>query len=135
MSPWRTASKTCPIESSLVLVKRYALQMTHLFRLLVMHLWEPSIPGLVACACSSEENGVSPCIRRGPSPEATAAAVAAPPETPSKAACVLEESAVATPPRSASKNKQQLNIRTELEQRQGGKPLLNLVIIGTNLSA
>ncbi|XP_017342970.1 HBS1-like protein isoform X1 [Ictalurus punctatus] len=72
---------------------------------------------------SSEENGVSPSVRRGPSPVAA-------PETPSKAACVAEESAAPTPPRSTSKNKQQLNIRTELEQRQGGKPLLNLVVIG-----
>ncbi|MCJ8741430.1 hypothetical protein PDJAM_G00070730 [Pangasius djambal] len=78
---------------------------------------------------SSEENGVSPSVRRGPSPEATAVAA---PETPSKAACVVEESAAPTPPppRSTSKNKQQLNVRTELEQRQGGKPLLNLVVIG-----
>ncbi|TSP79467.1 HBS1-like protein [Bagarius yarrelli] len=78
---------------------------------------------------SSEENGVSPSVRRGPSPEVTA--VSAAPETPSKAACVVvEDSAAPTPPRSASKNKQQPNIRSELEQRQGGKPLLNLVVIG-----
>ncbi|GAA6078720.1 HBS1-like protein, partial [Tachysurus ichikawai] len=77
---------------------------------------------------SSEENGVGPSVRRGVSPETTAGAA---PETPSKAACVeAEDSAAPTPPRSTSKNKQQLNIRTELEQRQGGKPLLNLVVIG-----
>ncbi|KAK2825533.1 hypothetical protein Q7C36_019460 [Tachysurus vachellii] len=77
---------------------------------------------------SSEENGVGPSVRRGLSPETTAGAA---PETPSKAACVEAEDCVApTPPRSTSKNKQQLNIRTELEQRQGGKPLLNLVVIG-----
>ncbi|KAK3519371.1 hypothetical protein QTP70_026854 [Hemibagrus guttatus] len=77
---------------------------------------------------SSEENGVTPSVRRGLSPEATAVAA---PETPSKAACVVaEDTAAPTPPRSTSKNKQQINIRTELEQRQGGKPLLNLVVIG-----
>ncbi|XP_060794516.1 HBS1-like protein isoform X2 [Neoarius graeffei] len=76
---------------------------------------------------SSEENGVSPSVRRRPSPEVTAVAA---PETPPKAACVAEESVTPTPPRSTSKNKQQLNIRAELEQRQGGKPLLNLVVIG-----
>ncbi|XP_060749531.1 HBS1-like protein isoform X1 [Tachysurus vachellii] len=77
---------------------------------------------------SSEENGVGPSVRRGLSPETTAGAA---PETPSKAACVeAEDCAAPTPPRSTSKNKQQLNIRTELEQRQGGKPLLNLVVIG-----
>ncbi|KAG7323722.1 hypothetical protein KOW79_013424 [Hemibagrus wyckioides] len=77
---------------------------------------------------SSEENGVTSSVRRGQSPEATAMAA---PETPSKAACVVaEDTAAPTPPRSTSKNKQQINIRTELEQRQGGKPLLNLVVIG-----
>uniref|UniRef100_A0A3B1J7K3 HBS1-like protein n=1 Tax=Astyanax mexicanus TaxID=7994 RepID=A0A3B1J7K3_ASTMX len=68
---------------------------------------------------SSEENGVTPSVRRGPSPE-----------TPSKPANVVEESVTPAPPRSTSKSKQQLNIRAELEQRQGGKPLLNLVVIG-----
>ncbi|XP_062871020.1 HBS1-like protein isoform X2 [Trichomycterus rosablanca] len=76
---------------------------------------------------SSEENCVAPCLHGGPGPEVTPVAA---PETPSKPACAVEESAVPTPPRSASKNKHQLNIRAELEQRQGGKPLLNLVVVG-----
>uniref|UniRef100_A0AAY4CKQ5 HBS1-like protein n=1 Tax=Denticeps clupeoides TaxID=299321 RepID=A0AAY4CKQ5_9TELE len=33
-------------------------------------------------------------------------------------------------PRPAGSNKNQLNVREELEKRQGGKPLLNLVVIG-----
>ncbi|XP_072553602.1 HBS1-like protein isoform X3 [Salminus brasiliensis] len=74
---------------------------------------------------SSEENGVTPSVRRGPSPEVMAVQL---PETPSKS--VVEDSVAPVPPRSASKSKQQLNIRAELEQRQGGKPLLNLVVIG-----
>ncbi|KAL0157953.1 hypothetical protein M9458_046029, partial [Cirrhinus mrigala] len=58
--------------------------------------------------------------------------VTAPPttETPSKPSTVNEESTVQTPNRPAGKSKQQLNIRAELEKRQGGKPLLNLVVIG-----
>ncbi|XP_036446617.1 HBS1-like protein isoform X3 [Colossoma macropomum] len=76
---------------------------------------------------SSDENGVTPSARRGPSPEVMTVPVL---ETPSKPASVVEDSVTPTPPRSASKSKQQLNIRAELEQRQGGKPLLNLVVIG-----
>lgn len=73
---------------------------------------------------SAEENGV---VRRGPSPEVTAAPAT---ETPSKPSAVSEDSAAPTPTRPAGKSKQQLNIRAELEKRQGGKPLLNLVVIG-----
>lgn len=75
--------------------------------------------------CSAEENGVvASSVRRGPSPEVTAA------ETPSKLGAVSEDSNAPTPSRPAGKSKQQLNIRAELEKRQGGKPLLNLVVIG-----
>uniref|UniRef100_A0AAR2M5I5 HBS1-like protein n=1 Tax=Pygocentrus nattereri TaxID=42514 RepID=A0AAR2M5I5_PYGNA len=83
--------------------------------------------GFIVSLHSSEENGVTPSVRRGPSPEAMTVPVF---ETPSKSASVVEDSVAPTPPRSASKSKQQLNIRAELEQRQGGKPLLNLVVIG-----
>ncbi|KAI7794296.1 HBS1-like protein, partial [Triplophysa rosa] len=78
---------------------------------------------------SVEENGIAPLsVRRGPSPEV----IAPPPatETPTKPACVSEDSATPTQPRSAGKSKRQLDIRAELEKRQGGKPLLNLVVIG-----
>lgn len=76
---------------------------------------------------NSEENGVVSSVRRCPSPEATMAAA---PETPSKSGNMVEEAQTPSAPRSTSKTKQQLNIRAELEQRQGGKPLLNLVVIG-----
>ncbi|XP_048035244.1 LOW QUALITY PROTEIN: HBS1-like protein [Megalobrama amblycephala] len=76
---------------------------------------------------SAEENGVAPSVRRGPSPEVTAASTT---ETPSKPGTVSEDSNAPTPSRPAGKSKQQLNIRAELEKRQGGKPLLNLVVIG-----
>ncbi|XP_054875984.1 HBS1-like protein isoform X1 [Poeciliopsis prolifica] len=85
---------------------------------------------------SSGENGVvaSPA-RRGDSPEntkATPVAEPAPkrPETPSKASNGDEVSAAATPGRSSGKTRQAINIKAELERRQGGKPLLNLVVIG-----
>ncbi|XP_032441057.1 HBS1-like protein isoform X2 [Xiphophorus hellerii] len=85
---------------------------------------------------SSGENGVvaSPA-RRGDSPEntkATPVPEAAPkrPETPSKASNGDEVSASATPGRSSGKTRQAINIKAELERRQGGKPLLNLVVIG-----
>uniref|UniRef100_A0A671WGA7 HBS1-like protein n=1 Tax=Sparus aurata TaxID=8175 RepID=A0A671WGA7_SPAAU len=41
-----------------------------------------------------------------------------------------EPSTVPTPGRSSGKARQALNIKAELEKRQGGKPLLNLVVIG-----
>uniref|UniRef100_A0A8C1MLR0 HBS1-like protein n=1 Tax=Cyprinus carpio TaxID=7962 RepID=A0A8C1MLR0_CYPCA len=62
-----------------------------------------------------------------PSPDVTAAPTT---ETPSKSLAMNEDSAAPTPTRPTGKSKQQLNIRAELEKRQGGKPLLNLVVIG-----
>uniref|UniRef100_A0A7N6BIF1 HBS1-like protein n=1 Tax=Anabas testudineus TaxID=64144 RepID=A0A7N6BIF1_ANATE len=41
-----------------------------------------------------------------------------------------EPSTVPTPGRSSGKARQAINIKAELEKRQGGKPLLNLVVIG-----
>ncbi|MEQ2184945.1 hypothetical protein GOODEAATRI_013113, partial [Goodea atripinnis] len=80
------------------------------------------------------ENGVvtSPA-RRGDSPEnnnATPVSEAASkrPETLSKGSNGDEVSAV-TPGRSSGKARQAINIKAELERRQGGKPLLNLVVI------
>ncbi|XP_051517282.1 HBS1-like protein isoform X1 [Myxocyprinus asiaticus] len=76
----------------------------------------------------AEENGVvATSVRRGPSPEVIATPAI---ETPSKPAVVSEDASAPTPPRPAGKSKQQLNIHAELEKRQGGKQLLNLVVIG-----
>ncbi|XP_077074656.1 HBS1-like protein isoform X1 [Siphateles boraxobius] len=73
---------------------------------------------------SAEENGVvASSVRRGQSPEVTAASST---ETPSKPGVMSEDT---TAPTSSRKSKQQLNIRAELEKRRG-KPLLNLVVIG-----
>uniref|UniRef100_A0A665V6V8 HBS1-like protein n=1 Tax=Echeneis naucrates TaxID=173247 RepID=A0A665V6V8_ECHNA len=49
------------------------------------------------------------------------------PSTPSKGSNGDEASAAPTPGR---KSRQAINIKAELEKRQGGKPLLNLVVIG-----
>lgn len=79
---------------------------------------------------STGENGV----RRGGSPEVAPATEATPkrPETPSKGSNGDEPAAAATPTpgRSSGKARQSINIKAELEKRQGGKPLLNLVVIG-----
>ncbi|KAG5277500.1 hypothetical protein AALO_G00118340 [Alosa alosa] len=91
-----------------------------------------------------EENGVhSPSVRRGPSPNPEAVAMtpvptpastpAKPQETPVKTLASGDEPArPVTPvtPRTTGKSKTQLNIRAELDKRQGGKPLLNMVVIG-----
>ncbi|KAK5903658.1 hypothetical protein CgunFtcFv8_007418 [Champsocephalus gunnari] len=64
-------------------------------------------------------------------PTAASASEATPkrPETPSKGSNGDEPSTVSTPGRSG-KARQTINIKEELEKRQGGKPLLNLVVIG-----
>ncbi|XP_075780338.1 HBS1-like protein isoform X2 [Pelodiscus sinensis] len=41
-----------------------------------------------------------------------------------------EQTSVPTPVKKPSKTKQQINVKAELEKRQGGKQLLNLVVIG-----
>uniref|UniRef100_A0A673CMN7 HBS1-like protein n=1 Tax=Sphaeramia orbicularis TaxID=375764 RepID=A0A673CMN7_9TELE len=52
------------------------------------------------------------------------------PETPSKGSNSDEPAPVPTPGRTSGKARQSINIKSELEKRQGGKPLLNLVVIG-----
>lgn len=83
---------------------------------------------------STGENGVATAaVRRGGSPEnaaVTPASESKPPETPSKGSNADESTTVPTPGKSSGKNRQPLNIKSELEKRQGGKPLLNLVVIG-----
>lgn len=50
---------------------------------------------------------------------------------PSQTVQVSEDSSVVpTPVKKSGKSKQQLDIKAELEKRQGGKHLLNLVVIG-----
>ncbi|KAM5263984.1 HBS1-like protein [Ctenodactylus gundi] len=45
-----------------------------------------------------------------------------------------EQSSAPTPVKKSGKLRQQIDVRAELEKRQGGKQLLNLVVIGTPLS-
>ncbi|KAF3702777.1 HBS1-like protein ERFS [Channa argus] len=85
---------------------------------------------------STGENGaVSAPLRRGGSPENAAVtsateATSKRPDTPSKGSNGEESSAVPTPGRSSGKARQAIDIKAELERRQGGKTLLNLVVIG-----
>uniref|UniRef100_A0A3P8SHU7 HBS1-like protein n=1 Tax=Amphiprion percula TaxID=161767 RepID=A0A3P8SHU7_AMPPE len=83
---------------------------------------------------SSGENGVvSAPVRRGGSPENVTPApdsASKRPETPSKASNGDEMPAAPTPGRSSGKTRHAINVKAELEKRQGGKPLLNLVVIG-----
>lgn len=71
---------------------------------------------------STGENGVTPAAVSEAAPKR--------PETPSKGSNGDEPSTVPTPGRSSGKARQSINIKAELEKRQGGKPLLNLVVIG-----
>lgn len=85
---------------------------------------------------STGENGVvTSAARRGGSPENAVVTPAAEattkrPETPSKGSNSDEPAPVPTPGRTSGKARQSINIKSELEKRQGGKPLLNLVVIG-----
>ncbi|XP_029902607.1 HBS1-like protein isoform X2 [Myripristis murdjan] len=86
---------------------------------------------------STGENGVvTTSVRRGGSPEdvtitPASEATSKRPETPVKGSTGGDEpAAVPTPGRTPGKARQQINIKAELEKRQGGKPLLNLVVIG-----
>uniref|UniRef100_A0A7N8Y568 HBS1-like protein n=1 Tax=Mastacembelus armatus TaxID=205130 RepID=A0A7N8Y568_9TELE len=85
---------------------------------------------------STGENGVvTTPVRRGGSPENATVTPATElpskrPETPSEGLNGDEPSTVPTPGRSSGKARQAINIKAELEKRQGGKPLLNLVVIG-----
>ncbi|XP_078145940.1 HBS1-like protein isoform X1 [Centroberyx gerrardi] len=84
---------------------------------------------------STGENGVvTASVRRGGSPEdgtVTPEPTSKRPETPSKGSGGGDEPPAApTPGRTPGKARQQINVKAELEKRQGGKPLLNLVVIG-----
>lgn len=85
---------------------------------------------------SAAENGlVTTPARQGGSPENTVTAASEAtvkrPETPSKGSNGDDAvTTVPTPGRSSGKTRQSINVKAELEKRQGGKPLLNLVVIG-----
>ncbi|XP_061609187.1 HBS1-like protein isoform X3 [Phyllopteryx taeniolatus] len=85
---------------------------------------------------SGDNSVVAAMAQRGSSPEnstvTSAAGEVTPkrPETPSRVSNEDELPSVPTPGRSAGRARQAIDIKAELEKRQGGKPLLNLVVIG-----
>ncbi|XP_004702214.2 HBS1-like protein isoform X1 [Echinops telfairi] len=91
------------------------------------------VPGLTA-----EENGHSfHTPQKGPHSEDTSIASSDVLETVSKSVpsahtmqASEEQSSTPTPVKRSSKLKQQIDVKAELESRQGGKQLLNLVVIG-----
>uniref|UniRef100_G3T0R2 HBS1-like protein n=1 Tax=Loxodonta africana TaxID=9785 RepID=G3T0R2_LOXAF len=91
------------------------------------------VPGLTA-----EENGHSfHTPQKGPPSEDTSIASSDVLESVSKSALLShtvqaseEQSSTPTPVKKSSKLKQQIDVKAELEKRQGGKQLLNLVVIG-----
>ncbi|XP_074846617.1 HBS1-like protein isoform X1 [Carettochelys insculpta] len=85
----------------------------------------------------SEENGhiVSTPQKRPPSEDYSVPSgvseMISKPALPSQTIQISEEqSTVPTPVKKPSKTKQQIDVKAELEKRQGGKQLLNLVVIG-----
>nr|XP_057912691.1 HBS1-like protein isoform X2 [Doryrhamphus excisus] len=81
----------------------------------------------------SGDNGVvaAAMARRANSPEnASGEGNSRRTETPSKGSNEDEVATLPTPGRSSGKARQTLDVKAELEKRQGGKPLLNLVVIG-----
>ncbi|MBN3310868.1 HBS1L protein, partial [Amia calva] len=68
-------------------------------------------------------------LHTAPPPDTLSRAAAAA-STPSSHTAPEEASTVPTPVKTSNKAKQQINVKAELEKRQGGKPLLNLVVIG-----
>lgn len=88
------------------------------------------VPGVTA-----EENGHSfHTFQKGHPSDETSMASSDVLETVCKSAHTIqaleEQSSTPTPLKKSSKLKQQIDVRVELEKRQGGKQLLNLVVIG-----
>lgn len=93
------------------------------------------------CRVTAEENGHSfHTSQKGHLSEDTSFASSELLETVSKSALPShtiqaseEQSSTQTPVKKSSKQRQQIDVRVELEKRQGGKQLLNLVVIGNVL--
>ncbi|KAB1275464.1 HBS1-like protein [Camelus dromedarius] len=96
------------------------------------------IPLSAFCRVTAEENGHSfHAPQKGHSSEDTNVVSSDAPDTvpkpalPSHTIQVSEEqSSIPTPVKKSGKLRQQIDIKAELERRQGGKQLLNLVVIG-----
>lgn len=79
----------------------------------------------------SEENGHTNTPQKGLLPED--ASVASGVLSPQVVQVSEEQNMVPTPVKKASKAKPQIDVKAELEKRQGGKQLLNLVVIGNTV--
>lgn len=95
-------------------------------------------PVSVLCSVNAEENGHNALMPQKGTSAGDAIAnlgiteVLSKPTLPSQTVQALEEqTAVPTPMKKSGKAKQQIDVKAELEKRQGGKHLLNLVVIGT----
>lgn len=106
---------------------------------LLWHSYNPCFL-FVFCSVVAEENGhgASASEKRPPSEDTSVTSGLV--ETVSKSALPSqttqvseEQSAAPTPVKKSSKMKQQIDVKAELEKRQGGKQLLNLVVIGNAL--
>lgn len=99
------------------------------------------IPIYAFCRVTAEENGhIFHTPQKGHSSEDTGLVSSDVLETASKSALPShtiqaseEQSSTPTPVKKSSKLRQQIDIKAELEKRQGGKQLLNLVVIGNAL--
>lgn len=94
------------------------------------------------CSLTSEENGHNVrAPHKGPPGDDVSIASPNVPETgtpkpalpPSSVQTSEELGSTPTPVRKSGKLRQQIDVKAELEKRQGGKQLLNLVVIGMPL--
>lgn len=95
-------------------------------------------PFSVSCSVNAEENGHNALTpQKGISAgdgniNLGISEIPSKPALPSQTGQMLEEQTAApTPVKKSGKAKQQIDVKAELEKRQGGKQLLNLVVIGT----
>lgn len=87
----------------------------------------------------AEENGHAHTLQKGLLTEDTSVAsgvleaVSKPALSPQVVQVSEEQNTVPTPVKKSSKTKPQIDVKAELEKRQGGKQLLNLVVIGNTV--
>lgn len=112
-------------------VRRNVVHSVKMWRLLLLN------PILSFSSVNTEENGLSAVpLQKGHSAgDANAylgvGEILAKPNVPPQTIQATEEQTMApTPVKKAGKIKQQIDVKAELEKRQGGKHLLNLVVIG-----
>lgn len=123
-------------------MKRQLLQPSDL-RGCQLSCFKHFIPVFAFCRVTAEENGHNfHTPQKGHSSEDNTVISSDVLETVSKSALPShtiqaseEQSSTPTPVKKSSKLRQQIDIKAELEKRQGGKQLLNLVVIGNALGS